>query len=114
PSDPLALDFSPDGHRAYVAAAGSNTVYAIDCATRQVVGRARTGRKPWIARVSPDGKLVLVSNHEDNTVSIFDANNLAVRGIIKVAQQPEQITVLPDSSKRLSLLDPHKKFPRST
>jgi YVTN family beta-propeller protein len=33
-SAPYALDFSPDGTRAYVAASGSNTVVEIDCAMR--------------------------------------------------------------------------------
>ena len=36
---PYALDFSPDGRRAYVAASGSNTIAAIDTASRQIVAR---------------------------------------------------------------------------
>ena len=34
---PFAVDFSPDGKRAYVAASGSDSVVAIDCARRAVV-----------------------------------------------------------------------------
>src|ERR1700722_2757681 len=36
---PDALDFSPDGTHAYVAASGSNSLVEIDCATQQVVAR---------------------------------------------------------------------------
>ena len=53
---PFAVDFSPDGSHAYVAASGSSTLIAIDCRSGQVVGRARTGRRPWLARLTPDGK----------------------------------------------------------
>src|SRR5580704_5200960 len=53
--DPYALDFSPDGLRAYVAASGSNTVVEIDCGLRKIIAHTHTGRRPWIARVSPSG-----------------------------------------------------------
>ena len=40
-AEPYALDFSPDGKRAFVAASGANTVVAIDCASRAIVARGR-------------------------------------------------------------------------
>src|SRR6202142_1335006 len=40
---PYALDFSPDGARAYVAASGSNEVVEINCASRQVMAKSRAG-----------------------------------------------------------------------
>src|ERR1700690_1320101 len=43
---PYAVDFSPDGRHAFVAASGSSALVAIDCRSGQVVGRARTGRRP--------------------------------------------------------------------
>src|ERR1700680_3897398 len=42
---PFAVDFSPDGRMAYVAASGSSALVAIDCRAGQVVGHARTGRR---------------------------------------------------------------------
>src|SRR5216683_1358284 len=39
-ANPFAIDFSPDGSRAYVASSGSSTVVAIDCLTRQIVAHA--------------------------------------------------------------------------
>jgi YVTN family beta-propeller protein len=94
---PYALDFSPDGTHAFVAA--SNSVVAIDCASRQIVARGRAGHGAWIARVSPNGKLVVVSNREDASVSILDSTTLASLATIKVVPHPEQIAILPDSTK---------------
>jgi YVTN family beta-propeller protein len=98
---PVALDFSPDGRRVYVACAGSGTVVAIDCATRQVIARGRAGRRPSDIRAAPNGKWVLVSNRDDATVSLLDSATLAARATLPVAPQPGQIVVLPDSSKAL-------------
>src|SRR3979490_3354946 len=57
-ASPFAVDFSPDGRLAYVAASGSATLVAIDCRTGQGVGHARTGRGAWLARRTPDGQHV--------------------------------------------------------
>src|SRR5690348_4256406 len=57
---PSAVEFSADGQRAYVASSGSNQVVRIDTATKQIVGRARTGRRPSPARLTPNGRLLLV------------------------------------------------------
>ena len=67
------------------------TLVAIDCRTGQVVGHARTGRHPWLARVTPDGKQVLVPNREDSTLEVFDASTLALLATIGVASHPEQV-----------------------
>lgn len=96
---PVALDFSPDGRRAYVACAGSGTVVAIDCATRRVIARGRAGKHPSDIRATPNGKWLLVANREDATVTLLDAASLALRATLPVAPQPAQMIVLPDSSK---------------
>src|SRR4029077_6304654 len=74
------------------------TLVAIDCRTGQIVGRARTGKHPWLARVTPDGKRIVVPNREDSTVQIFDAATLASLATIGVASHPEQVAILPDNS----------------
>src|ERR1700730_15341509 len=73
---PSAVEFSADGQRAYIASSGSNQVVLIDTATKQARGRARTGRRPWLARLTPNGRLLLVPNRDDSTVQIFDALTL--------------------------------------
>ena len=95
---PSAVEFSADGQRAYIASSGSNQVVRIDTAAKQITGRARTGRRPWLARLTPNGRLLLVPNHDDSTLEIFDAQTLASLATVGVAQHPEQVVVLPDSS----------------
>jgi len=95
---PSAVEFSADGQRAYVASSGSNQVVRIDTAKKQIVGRARTGRRPWLARLTPNGRLLLVPNRDDSTLQIFDAQTLASLAAVGVAEHPEQVVVLPDSS----------------
>src|SRR4029077_2356911 len=87
-----------DGKRAYIASSGSNQVVLIDTATKQASGRVRTGRRPWLARLTPNGRLLLVPTRDDSTLEIFDALTLAPIATIGVAEHPEQVVVLPDSS----------------
>ena len=95
---PSAVEFSADGQRAYIASSGSNQVVRIDTAAKQITGRARTGRRPWLARLTPNGRLLLVPNRDDSTLEIFDAQTLASLATVGVAEHPEQVVVLPDSS----------------
>jgi DNA-binding beta-propeller fold protein YncE len=83
---PYALDFSADGNRIYTAVSGNNTLVAIDCASRSVIGRAQTG------------KTVLVVNRRDATLGVHDSATLALRGTIPVVPQPEDVMVLADGS----------------
>jgi YVTN family beta-propeller protein len=95
---PSAVEFSADGQGAYLASSGSNQVVRIDTATKQIVGRAHTGRRPWLARTTPNGRLLLVPNRDDSTLQIFDAQTLVPLATVGVAEHPEQLAVLPDSS----------------
>jgi DNA-binding beta-propeller fold protein YncE len=95
---PYAVDFSSDGRRAYTTSSGSDALVAIDCESRAIVGRARTGREPVFAQLTPDEKSILVLNHRDATLGIHDAATLAQRGKIPVVAQPDEVLVMPDSS----------------
>jgi len=95
---PYAVDFSSDGRRAYTTSSGSDALVAIDCESRAIVGRARTGREPVFAQLTPDEKSILVLNHRDATLGIHDAATLAQRGNIAVVAQPDEVLIMPDSS----------------
>jgi len=95
---PYVIDFSSDGMRAYTTASGSDTLIAIDCRSRAIVGHAQTGHEPVLARLTPDQKSVLVLNRRDGSVGIHDATTLTKRGNIPVVAQPDEVAVLPDSS----------------
>src|SRR2546428_7955488 len=95
---PSAVEFSADGQRAYIASSGSNQIVRIETATKQISGRARTGRRPWLARLTPNGRLLLGPNRDDSKLEIFDAQTLVPIGIVGVAEHPEQELGLPESS----------------
>jgi YVTN family beta-propeller protein len=103
-AQPVSLDFSPDGSRAYVACAGSDTLVAIDCASRRVLVRGRTGRQPWVVRASRNGKWVLTANREDSTVTVFNAANLDVVATLPVAPQPDRMVLRLDPPELLARL----------
>lgn len=95
----FALDFSPDGARAYVAASRAGTVSLLDCDARRVMATANAGKEPWSASVTPDGRMLVVANRGGNTLTLLDAHTLEQLATIDVAGQPEQVLILPDSSK---------------
>src|SRR5277367_2245204 len=57
---PYAIDFSPDGMLLYTTSAGSDALLAIDCQTRAVVGRTKTGGEPVLSRVTPEDRKSVV------------------------------------------------------
>jgi YVTN family beta-propeller protein len=59
---PWGLVLSPRGDRLYAVGFESDELYAIDTASKKVVGQATTGNYPYAVAVSPDGKSVYVSN----------------------------------------------------
>ncbi len=59
---PWGLALSPKGDRLYVVGFESDELYAIDTASRKVIGQTATGNYPYAVAVAPDGKNVYVSN----------------------------------------------------
>lgn len=111
---PYSVDFSADGTHAYTTSAGADLLVEIDCASRTVIGRGRTGAGPAVAHVTPDGKMVLVVNRRDGTLGIHEAETLKEIAEVPVISEPEDVAILPDSSvafvmsrteKRLSVVD---------
>ena len=43
---PYAIDFSPDGERLYTTSAGSDTLLAVDCQTRNVIAKTKREANP--------------------------------------------------------------------
>jgi YVTN family beta-propeller protein len=80
-----------------VTASGADSLVAIDCASRKIVTRVRTGKRPLVARVTPDGKTVAVVNRDDATLQIFDASTLVLRATIPIGGAPRDIAILQTS-----------------
>jgi YVTN family beta-propeller protein len=97
---PLGVAFSPDGQRAYVAAADGGTtagkLYVFDLATGVGIDNV-VGILPTAIAVSPDGQRVFVTNKGDNTVSVYDTSAGTV-GLIPgyTGTAPTGIAIGPD------------------
>jgi YVTN family beta-propeller protein len=95
---PLSIDFSPTNDRAFTTSAASDQLLAIDCDSRSVIGRARTGSEPVQARITDDNKTILVVNRRSSTLSIHDAATLQLRASVNVIPQPDEVLATPDAS----------------
>ena len=65
---------------------GDNALVVVDASTRQIIGRAPTGRGPHEVAVSDDGKLAFASNYgtgdePGNTLSVIDLDSMKERKV---------------------------------
>ena len=95
---PYSLDFSAKADRVFTTSSAYDQLIAIDCATRAIIGKAKTGAQPIQARLTPDNKLVLVVNHRAGTLGIHDAATLQQRAEVPVIPDPEEVLAVPDGS----------------
>ncbi len=80
PGMPWDVVVSPDGARAYVSVSQLDQVAVVDLATRKVVGRMPTGRRPRALDITPDGKVVVSANMTQGSVSFLDTATLSPIG----------------------------------
>ena len=80
---PVEIKFAPDGRRLYIVCEGTDSLLALDPATRRVVARARVGNRPKDVAISPDGKTLYVSNEWSDTVSEIAAASFELRRTLK-------------------------------
>lgn len=82
---------SPDGTRAYAVGPETSTVFAIDVATRQVVGNAQAGERAHGIAVTIDGAEVWTANR-DGSVTIIDATTLEVVETLDVSPYANHVS----------------------
>ena len=92
---PRTLAFSPDGARVYVACQGTNELWVLDAAPRNVIGRVPVGHQPYGVAVSPANGRILVSNEGEGTVSVISAAHV-MKKILRVADTPRAVAVTAD------------------
>lgn len=63
----------PGGHKAFVAASGSDEVAAVDLSLRQLLSRIEVGSPPSLLARKPDGGEVFAFSAADSTLTILDA-----------------------------------------
>jgi YVTN family beta-propeller protein len=95
-SHPRGVAVTPDGKRAYVTNAASNTVSVIDTASNTVVGTPiLVGDNPFVVTVAPDGKHAYVTNLTSNTVSVIDTASDTVAATVPVGSNPVGVGIVP-------------------
>ncbi|MEU9480401.1 YncE family protein [Streptomyces sp. NPDC048191] len=98
---PIAVAITPNGRRAYVANAGSNTVTVIDTTANPpaVIATVPVGNSPAGVAVTPDGSRVYVANAGSNNVSVIRTSDNTVIDTVGVNTSPQGVAVTPDGSR---------------
>jgi len=93
---PFSIAFSPDGTRAYVTNARSNTVSAIDAIQNKVIKNIQVEKDPHNMAITPDGKRLYVVNISASTVSVIDTASDSVVANIPVGQKSLGVAITPN------------------
>jgi DNA-binding beta-propeller fold protein YncE len=92
---PHMVTMSPDAAWAYVSAANTSAVAAVELATGKVV-RIKTGARPQGSFFSADGRSLFVTESDGNAISIVDPEKKEVVGRIATGQGPGRVRITPD------------------
>lgn len=103
-SDPAEVTFSFDGSVAFVANGSSNTVTAINPATKEVLKTIDVGADPVGAWPGSDNKMY-VDNEVGQTISIINVSTLEIESTIELGFMPG-MAAYTDMGKELWVSDP--------
>jgi YVTN family beta-propeller protein len=104
--EPVDIVISPDGRRAYVPGRNTDTLFAIDLATDQIVevidlypeAHHPLGPAPEQLAITPDGGRVLVTNANDDSLTVVDTATDTVVKTLPVGSMPVDVAISPDGS----------------
>lgn len=88
---------SPDGRIAYAVGPEASVVYAIDTATRRVLGSARAGTRAHGIGVSPSGREVWTANRS-GSLTVLEASTLEVLATVPVGDYANHVAFHPSGS----------------
>ena len=83
--------FSPDGRLLYAADLYHDSVVAINPQSGMVIGRYKTGRRPYRILFHPDGKSFFVTHWADGTLGQYDAADGSVLDTVRIGAHPTDI-----------------------
>ena len=97
---PVALAFSPDGARLYVANARSGTLSVVDPRTARAIAEHDVGRGLADAAPLPDGRHVLAVDRAGDAVVVLEIGDASARVIARrnVSADPVRLLLAPDGS----------------
>ncbi|HZI93157.1 MAG TPA: beta-propeller fold lactonase family protein, partial [Patescibacteria group bacterium] len=89
-SQPVAIDFSPNGAVALIANQASNDLAILNAGTRAQISLVDVGDAPQGVAVTPDGTKAYVSNYLGRSVSVVSVANPALAAVLRT------VTVTPE------------------
>ena len=95
-ADPVEVDFSKDGHYAYVTGGMPNKLFKIDTKTDSIVNAIEVTNYPKIIVVSPDGAYCYVSNWQSDDIVKVDLSTFNVIKRLHTGYCPRGQVFTPD------------------
>ena|ERR1700730_200627 len=86
--NPLDVTLTPDGARASVANAGSNSVSVINTGTNTVIATVPVGAHPLNVAITPDGASTYVADAGANSVTVIKTATNTVVNNLRVGANP--------------------------
>ena len=92
------LVISGDGRLA-AASVARGEIALIDCASRRIQGRVKSGGDISALAFSPNGRLLIAADSAHDRLLFLDAASRTISGVTQVGKAPGPIVILPDGSK---------------
>ena len=92
---PIGVQFSLDGKRAFIALSHANRVAVVDTETYAVIRYIILGQRPWHLAIHPDGKTLYVANGLTNDMTIIDVATEKPIKSVPVGRLPWGVAVMP-------------------
>jgi YVTN family beta-propeller protein len=92
---PIGVQFTLDGKRAFVALSHANRVAVVDTATYEIEKYIILGQRPWHLAMHPNGKKLYVANGLTNDMTIIDVASLTPEISVPVGRLPWGVAVKP-------------------
>lgn len=92
---PVGIQLTRDGTRAFVALGPANRIAEVDVATNTVKGYHLVGQRVWNLALSPDEKRLYSTNGVSDDISVFDMASAKVIKSVPVGNAPWGVVVKP-------------------
>lgn len=100
PTKPRHVKVSPDGKLVYVTAQAVGFLYALDAATMEIMGKARTGSGPKTVDITSDGRWAFTANFTGDSITTINLSTYESRNVHEpVVREPCGLAVSPDDRK---------------
>lgn len=92
---PMGVEFSADGKKAFVALGRANRIAVIDTATYETTNLILVGQRPWHMDFNKDRSKLFTANGLSNDVTVVDVATLKAEKSIPVGRLPWGLVIKP-------------------